>query len=104
MMKLLMTCGLTLALTACATSQPSPIASAAPAAQTSAIVTSAPKVKLVCEDTRPLGSHIPQRICLTREQIEARKKATQEAMRRMDSTNGQGGFNPNGSGAGGPPL
>ncbi|MFI4967454.1 MAG: hypothetical protein ACHQAU_01910 [Gammaproteobacteria bacterium] len=101
MTKLLMTCGLLVALTACATSQPAPsaaaapatpaateTAAAAPAAQTGAApVAAAPgKSKLVCEETDQMGSHFQQRVCMTPEQAEARRKAAQEAMRNYQNS------------------
>lgn len=98
MTKLLMTCGLLTVLAACATSQPAPsaaatpqaatTASATPAAQTGAApVAAAPaKPKLVCEDTAQMGSHFQQRVCMTPEQMEARRKAAQEAMRNYQNS------------------
>lgn len=100
MTKLLMTCGLLMVLAACATSQPAPSASAsasapavtsasaAPAAQSgTAPVAAAPaKPKLVCEAADQMGSHFQQRVCMTPEQMEARKKAAQEAMRNYQNS------------------
>jgi len=102
MTKLLMTCGLLAALTACATSQPAPSAaattaapaaatsaSAAPAAQTTAVAATAvapAKPKLVCDETARIDSHFQQRVCLTPEQVEARRKAAQEAMRNYQNS------------------
>lgn len=101
MTKLLMTCGLLAVLTACATSQPAPsaaaapaapavtdTASAAPAAQSGAApVAAAPgKSKLICEDTSRIDSHFQQRVCMTPEQAEARRKAAQEAMRTYQNS------------------
>lgn len=98
MTKLLMTCGLLVTLSACATSQPSPMAAAAPAApavSAAPAATSAPAAetatavatavnpqqpKLVCEDSQQIGSHLHSRVCLTPEQVEARKKAAQDMM------------------------
>lgn len=114
MTKLFLTCGLLAALTACATSQPAPMAAAspatsavpaatsAPAAQTATTVAAAPgKPKLVCEETDQMGSHFPQRVCMTPEQMEARRKAAQAAMQNYQM---QGAQCAQGSGAcGGPP-
>ena len=94
MTKLLMTCGLLVALTGCATSQPAPSAAAvpatpaAPAAQTGAApVAAAPgKSKLVCEETDQMGSHFQQRVCMTPEQAEARRKAAQAAMQNYQNS------------------
>lgn len=113
MSKLLMTCGLVVALTACASSQPSPSASssasgasgqasatAAPAAQ-SGTATAVAKPKLICEDTAQMGSHFQQRVCMTPEQAEARRKAAQAAMQNYQM---QGAQCAQGSGAcAGPP-
>jgi len=110
MTKLLLTCGLLAALTACATSQPSPSAEASPAAApaVAAATSAAPQVaaapskpKMVCEETDQMGSHFQQRVCMTPEQMEARRKAAQEAMRNAQM---QGAQCAQGSGAcGGPP-
>jgi len=115
MTKLLITCGLLAALTACATSQPAPSAaassavppatsaSAAPASQTAVAATAAApaKPKLVCDETARIDSHFQQRVCLTPEQVEARRKAAQEAMRNYQNSTvsacGDGGC------SGGPP-
>ncbi|MFI4920378.1 MAG: hypothetical protein ACHQAZ_01920 [Gammaproteobacteria bacterium] len=98
MSKLLMTCGLVVALTACASSQPSPSASssasgasgqasatATPAAQ-SGTATAVAKPKLICEDTAQMGSHFQQRVCMTPEQAEARRKAAQAAMQNYQNS------------------
>lgn len=91
MSKLLMTCGLVMALTACATSQPASTASSgastAPAAQSGAApATAVTKPKLVCEDTAQMGSHFQQRVCMTPEQAEARRKAAQAAMQNYQNS------------------
>lgn len=100
MAKLLMTCGLVVALTACATSQTAPSASssasggsavpaattsAAPAAQSGAVAV-AGKPKLVCEETDQMGSHFQQRVCMTPEQAEARRKAAQAQMQTYQTS------------------
>lgn len=41
--------------------------------------------QLICTDSYPIGSHIPQRICLTKAQMEARQKAAQQAVRDLQS-------------------
>ena len=103
MMKLSLACGLALStiLVACSSaptqSQPS---AAAPAANTAPAVTTAPaagtatatastKIKLVCDDTNQTGSHMMTRICLTPEQMEARRKAAQEAAQQAQMHNVQ---------------
>ena len=90
MTKLTLACGLALSLSlmACAsTSKPAAsAATAAPAAGTSASTAQAStKPKLVCEETKPLGSNLPQRICMTPEEAAARQKAAQDKMRNMQS-------------------
>jgi hypothetical protein len=95
MTKLLMTCGLMVALAACASNQPaassassSPgtpaqVAPAAGSVVAAASATTAAKPaapKLVCEETDQMGSHFQQRVCMTPEQMEARRKAAQAAM------------------------
>ncbi len=116
MTKLLMTCGLLAALTACATSQPASTApasaaapaaasaSAAPAAQSGAApVAAAPgKAKLVCEETDQMGSHFQQRVCMTPEQAEARRKAAQAAMQNYQNST-VSACGDNGCSGGGPP-
>jgi len=67
-----------------------PAAAAAPApapAAASAVAAAQPKPKpkLVCETTHPMDSHINQRVCMTPEEMEERKKHDQEALRRMQA-------------------
>ena len=77
---------------------PAPAASttAAPAASTA-------KPKLICEDAEQLGSHFRKRICLTPEQVEARKKAARDMFQhgQVNSCNQNGC---NGGPMGGPPT
>jgi hypothetical protein len=85
---------LTLALGACA-SQPQDTAggaTAAPAAGgTSAVAQAAPaKPKLICEEEKPLGSLLPQRICMTPEEAAQRQKAAQEKMREIQNSSAVG--------------
>jgi hypothetical protein len=100
--RFLMASVLTLALAACADAPPQTSATGstvAPSARTATTATAAAqagKPKLVCEETRPLGSLLPQRICLTPEEAAARKKASQEAIRNIQNSssgtqNGGGG-------------
>jgi hypothetical protein len=89
MTKLPLACGLILTLAACASSGPAGTASANPATGAPAAGTAAPapqaaaKPKLVCEETKPLGSLLPQRVCMSPEEAAQRKKAAQDAMRNM---------------------
>jgi len=83
MTKLSLACGLVLsaALTACASApQDSPrTATAAPGAGTAIAAASGTRPKLVCEDSNQIGSHMAAHICLTPEQVEARRKEAQQA-------------------------
>ena len=94
MTKLTLACGLALSLSlmACAsTPQPAtavPAASgstAVPTAGTSTAQTST-KPKLICEEDKPLGSLLPQRICMTPEEAAARQKAAQDKMRNIQNS------------------
>jgi Flp pilus assembly protein TadD len=101
MTKTTLACGLALALViaACAsTPKQTPAtaaAGAAPAGTTSATAQAVTKPKLVCEEEKPLGSNLPQRICMTPEEAAARQKAAQDRIRNIQS---QGAVGP---GAGG---
>lgn len=96
MTKLTLACGLALSLSlmACA-STPKPAAAsasgttAAPAAGTSTAQAST-KPKLICEETKPLGSNLPQRICMTPEEAAARQKAAQDKMRNIQNQSSMG--------------
>ena len=79
---------------AAATATPAPHSStlAAVAATTSAVPAAASAVaattvkkQLNCEWEPQLGSHMMSRICMTPEQMAERKKAAQEAMRRLQA-------------------
>lgn len=94
MTKLTLACGLFMTLAACASNAPSPATavqapaagtqSAAPAA-TQAAAPVAAKPKIICEESKPTGTLIPQRICMTPEEQEQRRKAAQEAMRNIQT-------------------
>ena len=100
MSKSFLICGLLMALTACATSQPSSTAStasaaapamaantaAAPAASTAAAPAKPAKPKLVCEDSARIDSHFKQHLCYTPEEMEARRKAAQAAMQTYQNS------------------
>ena len=82
-----------------------PATAAAPAPAT-AVAAAAPKSstpKLVCEDDSEIGSHLHKRICLTPEQVQARKKAARDFSDNMHSTVQCGSGGCSGSGSGGPP-
>ena len=93
MTKTTLACGLILSLTiaACASTPKqartaAPGTTGAPASSTAPALASAPaKPKLVCEETKPLGSLLPQRICMTPEEAAARQKAAQEKMRNLQN-------------------
>ena len=93
MTKTTLACGLILSLTiaACASTPKQATTAApgtigAPASSTAPALASAPaKPKLVCEETKPLGSLLPQRICMTPEEAAARQKAAQEKMRNLQN-------------------
>ena len=81
---------LTLALGACA-SQPKQAAngnSAAPAGGTSVVAQASTKPKLVCEEQKPLGSLLPQRICMTPEEAAQRQKAARDRIQNMQNNSG----------------
>jgi hypothetical protein len=95
MTKTTLALGLALALgvAACA-SDPQQAASAtpAPAGGTAAPVAQAApaKPKLVCEEQKPLGSNLPQRICMTPEEAAARQRAAQDRVRSMQNQSSVG--------------
>lgn len=87
MYKLLLVGGTALLISACASTPPSSKASPAAAANAQSQVVTYAGTKeddqnnLVCISSHVMDSHIPQRICMTKAQMEARQKAAQEAMR-----------------------
>jgi hypothetical protein len=103
MMKLTLACGLILililTLAACASNSASPgmaNATPAPAAGTQAAVSvatkstvQAAKPKLVCDDSSQTGSHLATRLCMTPEEAEARRKASQAAAQQFQMQNKQ---------------
>jgi hypothetical protein len=94
MTKLSLACGLmlSLALVACAsTPKPAASATAAPAGSTSGTAQASAKPKLICDEEKPLGSLLPQRICMTPEEAAARQKASQQQIQNMQS---QGSIGP----------
>ena len=94
MTKTTLACGLALsfAIAACASSpQQTASGTAAPAGGTSATAQAAPaKPKLICEEQKPLGSLLPQRICMTPEEQAQRQKAAQEKMREIQNQSAVG--------------
>jgi hypothetical protein len=78
---------LTLLMSACATPQPQGTAAATDGGGQMVVSrgTQPEGQKLICTESYPMGSHIPQRICLTKEQAEARKRASQAAMQNLQS-------------------
>jgi len=84
MYKLALAGGVILLIAACASTQPTSKSAAAANSQSSVVVytgTAETDQHLICTTSQPMDSHIPQRICLTKAQMEARQKASQEAMR-----------------------
>jgi hypothetical protein len=85
MTKLSLACGvaLSVALVACSSTPPAGQSATgstpAPAATTAASTASTKGPKLVCEDSSQMGSHFKSHICLTPEQVEARRKEAQQA-------------------------
>ncbi|HSN18894.1 MAG TPA: hypothetical protein VLV87_11890 [Gammaproteobacteria bacterium] len=91
MTKLTLACGLALSLSLMACASTSNPTSAAPAAGTSAATAQAStKPKLVCEETKPLGSNLPQRICMTPEEAAQRQRAAQDRMRQLQNQSAEG--------------
>ncbi|HEY3860186.1 MAG TPA: hypothetical protein VGM47_11330 [Gammaproteobacteria bacterium] len=98
MMKLPFACGLMLALglAACASTPKtaSTSATAVPGSSTAAATATAQaapaKPKLICEEEKPLGSLLPQRICMTPEEAAARQKAAQSQVRNLQSQSAVG--------------
>ncbi len=99
MTKLALACSLALTLMACASNPDNSTPAAAPAASSAtpapasgaAPVAAAPsKPKLVCEEEKPLGSLLPQRVCMTPEEAAARKRAAQEHIRDIQNQSAVG--------------
>ncbi len=51
----------------------------APGAQTAR---ADPKQQLICRTERPTGSNIPQRVCYTQEELDAKSLSAQDALRQ----------------------
>lgn len=98
MYKLMLVGGAALLIAACANIPTAgPKTAAATQQEAVAVTRGTPetgKDQLICTDSYPLGSHIPQRICLTKEQMAARQKAAQEAMRNAQLEGRPGACNP----------
>jgi hypothetical protein len=96
MMKLPLACGLMLALglAACASTPKTASTSAttAPGSSTAAATAQAApaKPKLVCEEEKPLGSLLPQRICMTPEEAAARQRAAQSQVQNLQNQSAVG--------------
>lgn len=93
MFKLILAGGTALLISACAstpTASPQVAAATQQQAMTVTRGTQESGQQLICTDSYPIGSHIPQRICLTKAQMEARQKAAQEAIRNMQSQSQEG--------------
>ncbi|MGH8362657.1 MAG: hypothetical protein ACRESQ_04840 [Gammaproteobacteria bacterium] len=98
MYKLMLAGGTALLMAACASAPTTgPKTAVATQQEAVAVTRGTPetgKDQLICTDSYPLGSHIPQRICLTKEQMAARQKAAQEAMRNSQLQGRPGSCNP----------
>lgn len=97
MSKWIVSLGLALLITACATPQQQS-AQTAPGQQSQMVVsrgTQPSGQKLICTDTYPMGSHIPQRICVTPAEAAARQKASQQAMQNIQMQGNQNGSSTN---------
>lgn len=94
MTKLTLACGLALCLSlmACASTPKSAAAGSATAtpANGTATAQASTKPKLICEESKPLGSLLPQRVCMTPEEAAQRQKASQENMRNMQNQSAVG--------------
>lgn len=95
MYKLILASGVILLIAACASTQPSPQSTSAASANTQSQVvvysgTKETDQHLICTSSHVMDSHIPQRICLTKEQEAARQKAAQEAVRNMQMQSSEG--------------
>ncbi|HVA55130.1 MAG TPA: hypothetical protein VNI53_04925 [Gammaproteobacteria bacterium] len=78
-------------ITACATTKP-PASTAAQGTQQQMVVSRSTRPegqKLICTESYPMGSHIPQRICVTQAEAAARKKADQQAMQNLQMQGAQ---------------
>lgn len=76
-------------LAACATSPEQPanaqVSGQAKSGQVATAANPEHKPQMICTEGMAMGSHIPQRVCVTAEQQKAREKADQEAMRNLQS-------------------
>jgi hypothetical protein len=63
-----------------------PTATAAAQAPVAAATAAPAKPKLVCENIHELGYHTMSRVCMTPEQMAARKKAAREQLERMQQS------------------
>lgn len=86
MYKLVLAGGAALLIAACASTQPASKSSsgAAQNLQSPVLIYKGTaednQQQLICSTHYPMDSHIPQRICLTKAQMEAQHKASQQAM------------------------
>lgn len=86
MYKVILAGSVSLLIAACATT-PKTVSTQATQQQGIAVTrgTSEAGDQLICTDSYPIGSHIPQRICLTKAQMEARQKAAQTTIQTLQS-------------------
>lgn len=70
-------------------------AAAAPAPVSAVTVKPKPKSDRVCWDEKPTGSHMPTRVCVSREEFEQRQRADQQAVASGRRVGAKGSFGPN---------
>jgi hypothetical protein len=75
-------------LLGCATAAPPPAPTgSAQAAQQDKTAAADPDNELVCEEVPITGSHLPQRVCRTRRQIQREREAAQKALQNPEKVN-----------------
>ncbi len=76
-------------LLGCATAAPppAPTGSAQAAQQDKAAAPADADNELVCEEVPITGSHLPQRVCRTRRQIQREREAAQKALQNPEKVN-----------------
>lgn len=87
MIRWILAIGLASLLAACASSpNQTAAATSASATKTTQVASNSEPAKdsdTICTSGMEIGSHIPQKTCITRKQAEERKKAAQQAVQNM---------------------